>query len=64
MRIIRSGTKYSVYDNGIETYDRLPVGTYAVGYNQNEGCYLIRRANIEVTEKTYGVHNQKVEKVS
>ena len=63
MRIIRSGTKYSVYDNGIETYDRLPVGTYAVGYNQNEGCYLIRRANIEVTEKTYGVHNQKVEKV-
>ena len=63
MRIIRSGTKYSVYDNGIETYDQLPVGTYAVGYNQNEGCYLIRRANIEVTEKTYGVHNQKVEKV-
>ena len=63
MKIIRSGTKYSVYDNGIETYDQLPVGTYAVGYNQNEGCYLIKRANIQVTEKTYGVHNQKAEKV-
>ena len=63
MRIIKSGTKYSVYDNGIETYDRLPVGTYAVGYNQNVGCFLIRRSNIVVAEKTYGVHDQKVEKV-
>lgn len=63
MRIIRSGTKYSIYDNSIETFDQLPVATYAVGYNQNEGCFLIQRSNIEVTEKTYGVHNQKVQKV-
>lgn len=63
MRIIKSGTQYSIYDNSIETFDRLPVGTYAVGYNQNEGCFLIRRSNIAVTEKTYGVHNQKVQKV-
>lgn len=63
MRIIRSGTKYSVYDKSIETFEQLPAGTYAVGYHQNEGCYLIRRENIAVTEKTYGVHNQKVRKV-
>ncbi|MBP3633373.1 MAG: ATP-binding protein [Oscillospiraceae bacterium] len=63
MRVIKSGTQYSIYDNSIETFDRLPVGTYAVGYNQNEGCFLIQRANIAVTEKTYGVHNQKVRKV-
>lgn len=63
MRIIRSGTKYSVYDNGIETYEQLPVGTYAVGFDKSEGCFLIRRANIAVTEKTYGVHNHKIQKV-
>lgn len=63
MRIIKSGTKYSIFDSSIETFDRLPIGTYAVGYNQNEGCFLIRRSDVEVTEKTYGVHNRKVQKV-
>lgn len=63
MRIIRSGTKYSIYDNGIETYEHLPIGTYVVGYDKSEGCFLIRRNNMEVTEKTYGVHNHKIQKV-
>ena len=63
MRIIRSGTKYSVYDNGIETYERLPMGTYVVGYDKNEGCFLVRIGNVAVKEKTYGVHDHKLEKV-
>ena len=63
MRIIRSGTKYSIYDNGIETYEHLPIGTYVVGYDKSEGCFLIRRNDMTVTEKTYGVHNHKLQKV-
>ena len=63
MRIIRSGTKYSVYDNGIETYELLPTGTYTVEFDKSEGCFLVRRNNMAVTEKTYGVHNHKLQKV-
>lgn len=63
MRIIRSGTKYSVYDNGIETYELRPTGTYTVEFDKSEGCFLVRRNNMAVTEKTYGVHNHKLQKV-
>ena len=63
MRIIRSGTKYSVYDDGIETYEHLPVGTYTVGFNKSEGCFLVRRGDMTVSEKTYGTHDKKLQKV-
>ena len=63
MKVIKTGSKYTIYDNSIQTYDQLPPGTYAVGYHQQEGCFLIRHADIEVNEKYYGVQNQKVEKV-
>lgn len=63
MRIVNSGTKYKIFDDSIHTYAYLPIGTYAIGFNDNEGCFLVKRADIAVTEKTYGVHNQKVKKV-
>lgn len=60
MKIVNTGTKYKIFDSSIRTYDDLPAGTYAVGYNQDEGCFLVRRADIEINEKTYGVHTKKV----
>lgn len=63
MKIIKSGYKYSVYDDSVCTYDELPVTTFDIGYSQQEGCFLVRRADIKVTEKSYGIQLEKAEKV-
>ena len=63
MKIISTGSEYKIYGNNISTYDKLPAQAYAIEFNPNEGFSLVPYQKISVNEKTYGVHQQKVEKV-
>lgn len=63
MRAINTGNIYRIYDNSMKTYDSLPARAYTVCFDKQTGFYLEGYSDIEIKEKTYGVHESKVTKV-
>ena len=63
MKILRIGNDYQFYDDSLRTYDKLPVGTYTLNYNEKNGCFLSVRQDIHVGEKVYGNQEIKTGKV-
>lgn len=63
MKAINTGNTFQLYDDSVRTYDNLPTGTYTVNFSEMKGFYLSMIGNFEVSEKVYGVHLNKVEKV-
>lgn len=63
MRIINTGNTYRTYDDSLKTFEKLPALTYIVRFSQMSGFYLEKYADIEIKEKVYGVHTEKIDKV-
>lgn len=63
MKIVNTGHVYSIYDDSLKTFDRLPAQAYQINFNPRAGFSLSLYDEIEIKEKVYGIHMQKVEKV-
>ena len=63
MKIVNTGNIFHLYDDTLKTFDKLPAQAYLVGFNNQTGFYLETFNDIEVNEKIYGIHTEKVNKV-
>lgn len=63
MQIVNTGNIYRIYDNSVQTSQKLPVHAYQVEFSQRSGFYLSDYDDIVVSEKIYGVQEEKVFKV-
>ena len=63
MNIVKSGNMLQVYGSSIETFTKLPVGTYGIGFSKMTGFFLTRQPNLVLVEKMYGSSVQKIDKV-
>lgn len=63
MNIVQSGTMFMIYDDSVKTYSELPTGAYEVCFSKMTGFFLKVRNDFKVTEKVYGNHSIKVDKV-
>ena len=63
MKTLQTGSEFKIYNDSLTIFNQLPVATYNVTHSQLEGFSLLHRADIEVSEKAYGVHVEKLDKV-
>ena len=63
MKIVNTGSTYQIYTDDLKTYDQLPVGVYKVGFNKFTGFFLEKHPDVTITEKLYGHHKEKVNKI-
>lgn len=63
MRAINSGNTYHIYDNSVKLHNGLPAQVYGINFDPMQGYSLFLHPDIEINEKVYGVHENKVKKV-
>lgn len=63
MQVLNTGTTYRIFDESMKAYNELPAGVYKINFHPQMGYSLIKSENIEITEKIYGNHIEKVNKV-
>ena len=63
MKIVNTGSTFKIYSDNLRVMDRIPAATYAVSFNKEQGFILELQPDIVVKEKTYGVLDEKVNKV-
>ena len=64
MNIVQSGSRLQVYGDDVQTFKKIPIGSYDVCFNKMTGFYLSTRNDLEANEdKIYGNHLEKVHKV-
>ena len=63
MKAIQTGTIYRIYDDSMQTHNQLPAQVYLACCDPHTGPFLKKYSDLEVSEKVYGVHLEKVDKV-
>ena len=63
MKIVQTGNIYKIYVDDLIVKDSLPAQFYNVCFSERAGFFLEKTADITVTEKMYGVHEAKVQKI-
>ena len=62
MNYIYSGGEFTVYDNSVKSFDKLPAGMYRVNFHPQKGWWLTSDHPIIINEKIYGDHERKAKK--
>lgn len=64
MKLIKSGNTFKIYGDDLQTFDKLPAGTYKVQFGPMSGFYLEQLDDfVQKEEKIYGNHLEKISKV-
>ena len=63
MQIVSTGKAHRIYTSPICISNLLDPKVYSIVFNEREGFALVDSDNILITEKIYGIHEEKVNKV-
>lgn len=64
MKVISTGRQFSIHNDDLKTYPRIPANAYYLRFSKFKGFYLEQQSELDIKEpKIYGVHPAKVTKV-
>lgn len=64
MKAISQGDNtYDIFDDSLRVYEKLPAQSYVVRFSDRRGFFLSKYVDMNIKEKVYGVHSDKVKKV-
>lgn len=63
MKAIGVGNEFRIYDDTLQVFPGLPAQTYNLRFDPHTGFFFEKRSDLEINEKVYGVHLDKVNKV-